>query len=244
MLDWLLAPIDAMRPHDINGAVAWHARMMTLAWGVLVPCGILTARFLKLWPGQPWPQELDHPGWWHLHRVLQYLAGALTLAALALILTRGGASGATTPHRVLGWSLVALAVLQFTGAWLRGSKGGPAAPAPDGSIRGDHYDMTPRRLAFEYAHKFGGYIALGLACGAITTGLWQANAPRWMWLVIGGWWIACITLFFVLQRRGLAFDTYQAHWGTDAAHPGNRRPPIGFGIRRHPVTPLAGQDTK
>ena len=53
-----------------------------------------------------------------------------------------------------------------------------------------------------------------------------------MWLVIGGWWLACLIVFGVLQRRGLAFDTYQAHWGADPVHPGNRRPPIGFGIRR------------
>lgn len=242
MLDWLMAPFDAMRAHEIHGAIAWHARLMTLAWGVLVPSGILAARFLKRWPGQRWPQELDHPGWWHLHRVFQHLAGALTLAALALILVPAGGTGASLLHRMFGWSLVALMGLQFTSAWLRGSKGGPATPAPDGSLRGDHYDMTLRRCVFEFAHKFGGYLALLAAFGAIVTGLWHANAPRWMWLLIGGWWIVGIGVFAHLQKRGLAFDTYQAHWGADATHPGNRRKPIGFGIRREPMTPLPGGD--
>lgn len=237
MLDWLLAPIDALRPHDVQGVLAWHARLMTLAWAILVPCGILAARFLKLWPGQNWPERLDHPGWWHLHRACQYLAGALTLAGLALILARSQTGGALSLHILLGWSVIALASLQFASAWLRGSKGGPTAPASDGSWRGDHYDMTPRRVVFEYVHKFGGYGVALVAASALLSGLWQANAPRWMWLVILCWWLVCLALFVHFQRRGCAFDTYQAHWGTDPIHPGNVRPPIGFGIRRQPGTP-------
>ena len=232
MLDWLMASIDASRPHDVGFAVSWHARSMTLAWGVLAPCGILAARFLKLWPKQKWPERLDHPGWWHLHRACQYLAGFLTLLALALILNRPGRGSQTAIHGALGWTVILLAAVQFSGAWLRGSKGGPTAPAADGSWRGDHYDMTPRRIAFEYVHKFGGYVAVLIAAGAIVSGLWRANAPHWMWLTIGGWWSFALTLFIALQRRGMAFDTYQAHWGADAVHPGNRRKPVGFGVRR------------
>jgi hypothetical protein len=236
MLDWLLAPIDALRPHNVAGPLAWHARAMTLAWGILVPCGILSARFLKLWPGQKWPERLDHPGWWHLHRILQYLAGALTVTGLAMVLTMSPRHGAGIIHWLLGWSVIGLATLQFTGAWLRGSKGGPTAPARDGSWHGDHYDMTRRRIAFEYAHKFGGYLAALTAIAAILTGLWQANAPRWMWLTLVGWWIGCGLCFLILQRSGRAFDTYQAHWGTSVTHPGNRRAPIGLGVRRLPPT--------
>ena len=232
MLEWLLASVDASRAHDVPALLAWHARVMTMAWGVLVPLGILAARFLKLWPGQNWPERLDHPGWWHVHRAFQYLAGLLTLLGLGLVLAWRTRGGPVSGHMLLGWSVFGLAGVQFASAWLRGTKGGPTAPAPDGSWRGDHYDMSPHRVAFEYVHKVGGYLALLLAMMAVLTGLWQANAPRWMWLGIGGWWLACLIVFVVLQRRGLAFDTYQAHWGADPVHPGNRRPPIGFGIRR------------
>ncbi len=227
-----MAPIDAARAQDVPALLAWHARLMTMGWGVLVPCGIVAARFLKLWPGQNWPERLDHPGWWHMHRVCQYLAGVLTLVGLGLILSRPGRGSMDTLHSFIGWSVVALAGLQFASAWLRGSKGGPTAPAPNGSWRGDHYDMTPRRIVFEYVHKFGGYLAALLAAAAIVSGLWQANAPVWMWLFIGLWWVICLAAFLHFQQRGLAFDTYQAHWGVEPVHPGNRRPPIGFGIRR------------
>ena len=233
MPEWLFAALDSTRVHDVPAALAWHARAMTLAWGILAPCGIVAARFLKLWPGQNWPERLDHPGWWHIHRACQYGAGGLSVVGLALILSRPGWSGLATVHGLLGWSVVALAALQFVSAWLRGSKGGPTAPNPDGSWRGDHYDMTARRIAFEYVHKFFGYFAVLLAAAAIASGLWHANAPVWMALAIGLWWALCLAVFLHLQWRGRAFDTYQAHWGADPVHPGNRRPPIGFGIRRH-----------
>ena len=232
MPEWLFAPIDASRAHDVSFFMAWHARVMTLAWGILVPFGVITARFLKLWPGQNWPERLDHPGWWHIHRACQYCAGVLTLIGLGLIISRQGRGDMWTIHALMGWSVIALAGLQFASAWLRGSKGGPTAPNADGSWRGDHYDMTSRRIAFEYVHKSVGYIVMLLAASAIVVGLWQANALVWMWIIIGLWWIFCLAAFFYLQRRGLAFDTYQAHWGADPAHPGNRRPPIGLGIRR------------
>jgi len=53
-----------------------------------------------------------------------------------------------------------------------------------------------------------------------------------MWLSIGLWWAALIVVFVLLQRRGMAVDTYQAIWGDDPAHPGNRLPHPGWGVRR------------
>jgi hypothetical protein len=232
MLDWWLAPIDAARPHDVAWHVSWHARAMVAAWGGLVPVGILAARFFKVLPGQDWPRELDNRAWWNAHRAAQYSAGALMLAGLALVWV-WGAGVASAPHMRLGWAALALAGVQFLAAWARGTKGGPTDPAPDGSLRGDHYDMTPRRLAFEYVHKAAGYAALACAMAAILTGLWQANGPRWMWAALMLWWTALIVAATFWQRRGMAVDTYQAIWGPDPRHPGNRRAPTGFGMRRH-----------
>lgn len=224
-----MAPIDPGRAHAVGFAVAWHARAMVLGWGVLVPLGIIAARFFKVLPGQDWPRDLDNPVWWAAHRGCQYGSGILMLAGLALVWS---GAGATALHARLGWGALMLAGVQFAGAWLRGSKGGPTAPAPDGSLRGDHYDMTPRRLVFEVVHKAAGYAALACAIAAILTGLWHANGPRWMWAVLLLWWSGLAVLTALLQRRGLALDTYQAIWGPDPRHPGNRRRPIGLGIRR------------
>jgi hypothetical protein len=152
------------------------------------------------------------------------------------LVLRGDLSiGSSGTHTIFGWAVVLLAVGQFLGGWLRGSKGGPTEPHPDGSLRGDHYDMTPRRIAFEYLHKIGGYSALAIAIGAVVTGLWRANAPNWMWVTLGFWWLALLIAGILLQRAGRAIDTYQAIWGPDQTHPGNSRRPIGIGIRRRQV---------
>lgn len=233
MIEWLITPIDVSRAHDIPALLAWHARLMTLAWAILVPLGIIMARFFKVTRAQRWPEELDNAFWWNQHRLLQYASGIITVAALMLILVfRSGAANAAGLHGLLGWVVIALAVIQFTSSWLRGSKGGPTALAEDGSLRGDHYDMTLRRRVFEYVHKSVGYLAVAIATGAIVTGLWQANAPRWMWLVITLWWLIMLAAFAMLQRQGRAIDTYQAIWGPDTVHPGNQIPPIGWGIKR------------
>jgi hypothetical protein len=192
----------------------------------------MVARFFKIAPGQDWPRALDDPRWWFIHRFCQYTALAFTVVAAALILWRLGGPKLRTGHGLMGWALLCVAALQLFGGLMRGEKGGPTAPAPDGSLRGDHYDMTPRRILFERAHKSLGYVALALGLACVVAGLWIANAPRWMWIVIAGWAALWGTLFAIFQRRGMAVDTYQAIWGPDPALPGAGRPPIGWGVRR------------
>jgi hypothetical protein len=199
---------------------------MVLAWGALFPLGVLVARFYKITPRQDWPRELDNKAWWHAHLTLQYAGGGALLGALALILLAGGAGDST--HAYLGWVITGIAALQFAAGWLRGTKGGPTEP----ELRGDHFDMTPRRLAFEHFHKTAGYALLAFAAWGILSGMWMANAPLWMWLGLGLWWTLLIAAFVVLQRRGQAIDTYQAIWGPDPDLPGNQRKPIGWGVIR------------
>ncbi len=228
MIEWLLAPVDPDRAHEVSTYVSWHGRLMVLAWGALFPIGILSARFWKITPRQDWPRELDNQLWWRAHLRLQYTGGVAMLAGLAIVLL--SETGDST-HAYLGWVIMGFAALQFLAGWLRGTKGGPT----DTRLRGDHFDMTSRRLAFEHFHKIAGYALLALAAWGITSGLWQANAPVWMWASLVLWWSILITTFVILQRRGMAVDTYQAIWGPDPSLPGNQRPPIGWGVTRHSV---------
>ena len=230
-MEWLLAPIDPTRAHDVGFYVSWHARLMVLGWAFLFPAGILAARFFKIMPGQNWPAELDNQVWWITHLSSQYVGGIVVLFGVVLIFF-GGASGAGLWHAVLGWTAISICGLQFLSGWARGSKGGPTAPSADGSERGDHFDMSSRRRAFEYYHKFVGYAGLLISWLAILTGLWIANAPVWMWVSIVTWWILLVVVFAALQSRGRCHDTYQAIWGDDPKLPGLQRPPIGIGVRR------------
>ena len=68
--------------------------------------------------------------------------------------------------------------------------------------------------------------------GVMVAGLLLADAPRWMPLALGLWWLSLLGLAWQWQKQGRCIDTYQAIWGPDARHPGNHLPPIGWGIRR------------
>ncbi len=232
MLEWLLAPMDASRAHDVGWHISWHARSMVLAWGVLAPVGVIVARYFKIVPSQNWPRRLDHHLWWNTHRICQYGACALMLAGLWIILNAPSSGASYSPHWFLGWASLCLALVQIMGGLLRGTKGGPTDPAIDGSLHGDHYDMTPRRLLFEAVHKSAGYVALLMSALAILSGLWQANAPNWMMAGILLWWAILAVSCVLFQRRNMAVDTYQAIWGPDPSLPGNQRKPIGLGITR------------
>ncbi|MEM7720402.1 MAG: cytochrome b561 domain-containing protein [Pseudomonadota bacterium] len=225
-MDWLLAPIDPSRAHEVGFAVSWHARAMVLGWGVLAPLAVLIARFFKVLPGQDWPREVDNLVWWRSHWMGQSVVLGLTAIGLSLVWPIN--FSAMTLHNWLGLVLIAFLFLQVLLGVFRGSKGGPTEPDP----RGHHYDMTKWRHMFEALHKSLGYAALVLAVVVILTGLWKANGPVWMWGMLGVWWVVLIAAFVALQKRGMAIDTYQAIWGADPKHPGNQLPQPGWGVRR------------
>ena len=231
-MEWLMAPIDGTRPHDVGVLMAWHGRTMVFAWAFLIPVGVLLARFFKVMPGQDWPNELDNKTWWQAHWTLQHLGAVLTLLGLALVLVETSGRSGRIGHWLPGYAVVVACILMVVAGWLRGTKGGPTDPAADGSLAGDHYDMTRRRILFETVHKALGYLVLAASVAAMFTGLWYSNGARWMFVALGLWWLLLTGVFTLLQRRGMALDTYQAIWGTDRRHPGNRIKPIGWGIRR------------
>lgn len=231
MWDWLLSPMDASRVHEVGTAISWHGRSMVIAWGVLAPLAVIIARFFKVWPGQDWPREVDNLAWWRTHWIGQSVVLALSVLGFVLVLPADLQN--MSLHNQLGYGVLALLVLQVLLGLFRGSKGGPTSPAADGSLRGHHYDMTPWRLVFEAVHKSTGYALLVLAAATILLGLSKANGPNWMWVTLILWWAGLACVFVILQRRGMAIDTYQAIWGTDPSHPGNTRPHPGWGVRRY-----------
>lgn len=236
--NWLLTPISGAYEHHISTGVAWHGRLMALAWAVLMPAGFVVARFYKITPSQDWPRQLDNPFWFVSHRRLGYVVGILTIVALAFGLWgKGGLILWQSHHAIAGWALVALTCFQIGGSLLRGTHGGPIdpftrQPRPPEKWPGDHFSLTPRRVFFEYSHKLVGYLIVPLAAWTVVGGLHAADAPRWMWIVIGIWTLMCVGAFVRLQSIGKCVDTYQAIWGLDETLPGYRRKPIGWGINR------------
>jgi len=156
--EWLLQPIDSTRIHDVGFQVAWHGRFMTFAWAILVPLGVVVARYYKITAKQDWPNVVDNRFWWRCHLIFQISASVLTIVALILMWQLRDFKWTGSYHFLLGWLIAALAAAQLIGGFLRGSRGGPEDLASKGSLRGDHYDMTRRRLVFEVFHKTTQYI--------------------------------------------------------------------------------------
>lgn len=205
-----------------------HAALMAVAWLVLAPLGALLARFFKITPRQDWPRQLDNRFWWYGHLTCGY--GAVAVALLSVWLVVDGTGGFEfSAHGILGSAVLCLAVLQVLSGWLRGSKGGPtdtqAKHDDPATWRGDHYDMTSRRRAFEAWHKTAGYGVLALAIPAIVTGLeisaWLDPGLTWLLALL----LVLLVVYVLLERAGLAVSTYRAIWGPDESHPGNRRDP-------------------
>ncbi len=236
--DWWLQPLSGAASHAVNPEVYWHARLMVLAWGVLLPLGVLLARYFKVLPSQNWPSRLDNKLWWHAHRSLQWLG--LLLATLGLFVVwphAPAASPLARAHGWLGWGLMGLGWLQLLSGLVRGSKGGPGEP----SMAGDHYAMTPHRVWFERLHKSLGWLLIFSAMGVILAGLVLADAPRWMPALLLAWWAGLVVLALRWQSQGRCMDTYQAIWGPDLSHPGNQLRPIGWGVHRPLTTYHHGQ---
>lgn len=224
-----MAPLSGSLSHHMEPWAYWHARLMVLGWGVLLPVGALVARYFKVTRRQRWPQELDNKAWWHAHRVLQW--GGIGAMSLGAWLAWGQGNDSRTVaqiHAWAGWTLVGLGWLQVAAGLSRGTKGGPTAA----QMRGDHYDMTPHRIWFERFHKGLGWLAVLAAWAVLALGLVTADAPRWMALALAAWWLALAGAAWHWQRQGRCLDTYQAIWGPDPQHPGNRLKPIGWGVRR------------
>jgi hypothetical protein len=230
LLAWFSTPLSGQTNHDIAGWTAWHARLMVLSWGILIPIGAIAARFYKVTETQDWPSQLDNKTWWHMHRWLQGLGVMAMTVGIWLVFGTGTRNGiAAWIHVVLGWSVCAVGWLQVVAGILRGSKGGRT----DVRVRGDHYDMTNWRRRFERLHKGLGWLAIVVAIPTIAVGLKVSDAPRWMAFVMIIWWAGLAVWFVRLQLQGRCIDTYQAIWGPDEEHPGNRIPPIGWGISRY-----------
>ncbi len=192
-----------------------HAGLMLTAWMLVLPAGIVIARFFKVTVRQDYPRVLDNRLWFRTHVVMQYAGVICTTLGLALAWFHTGRLNLSMPHTLLGLSAVALGWLQIIWGVRRGSKGGPTDPA---GMRGDHYDMTPHRRVFEWIHRGGGYLALLLALGAAWSGLRLVNAPDWIsWILLLFPLLFATAFWFLSRQRWRVTSSYAAIWGP--AHP-------------------------
>ena len=203
-----------------------HAALMCAAWLLLLPSGAMIARFCKVTRRQDWPRVVDNQLWWRLHRVLQYAGIGCALAGFVVAWRATGGLDASLLHVQVGLFVLSLALLQVASTWFRGNKGGPtgdgADPQRPETWRGDHYDMTRRRRAFEAWHKTAGWVSMPVALLAVLLGLRLYGWPQAICILALSLVAVQVMLFARLSRSSRRIGTYQAIWGPDPSHPGNR----------------------
>lgn len=225
VIDINLATGEVRRP-----GTAWvlliHGGIMLLAWGVVAPVVALVARFCKVAKGQGFPRRLDNRFWWCAHLYGNTAVVVLSWLAVALLWVSFNGPAIDSVHETVGMLVLCLGIWQLCWGIGRGTKGGPtgkgADPLNPETWRGDHYDMTPRRRVFETVHKTSGYLVLLLTVLTVFSGLIELKAG-WAWmLAYAAWILVYLLLFRVFSLKGARVDTYQAIWGLDKRHPGNR----------------------
>jgi hypothetical protein len=120
-------------------AIIWlaHGVCMALAWGVMVPTGIVTARHFKGLPGDA--------TWFKRHRAIQMCAVVIAVAGLIFaVVGHGDGIHFTTPHSWVGLFAMLIAFIQPLAICFRGHKPEEGEP------------KTTYRLAWEITHKWGG----------------------------------------------------------------------------------------
>lgn len=172
-----------------------HGWLMAVAWGVLIPAGIVIARHGR------WLLS-GSARWFHLHRAIQVLGLACALSGFIIIFyavkeATGTSVSAFTTHRRMGISAMTLGLFQLTALVFR--------PHPG----------TRFRLHWELVHHWVGRAAAVVATANIYWGIIRVRG-------LGAWAVATYSVVWgLIVAAGLAGDAWlmwRGRW--DWRHPG------------------------
>ncbi|KAL8054527.1 hypothetical protein ABFX02_05G142000 [Erythranthe guttata] len=146
----LLMRGSAEAEEDLRPVLAVHGFMMFLAWGILLPAGILAARYLK---------HVKDDSWYRIHVYLQY--SGLAIVFLGFLFAVAELRGLTldSVHVKFGMLAILLAVAQPMNAYLR----------PKKAAIGE--ESSRKRIVWEYTHIITGRCALVVGFAALISGL-------------------------------------------------------------------------
>ncbi|KAI3454238.1 hypothetical protein Pfo_010901 [Paulownia fortunei] len=146
----LLMHGSAEAEEDLRPVLAVHGFMMFLAWGILLPGGILAARYLK---------HVKDDSWFRIHVNLQY--SGLAIVFLGFLFAVAELRGLTlnSLHVKFGMLAILLAVAQPVNAYLR-----PKKPASG-------EEASSKRLIWEHTHIIVGRCAIVVGIAALVSGM-------------------------------------------------------------------------
>lgn len=165
---WLKGSTEAVE--DLRPVLAVHGFMMFVAWGILLPGGIMSARYLKHVKGDQWYQ---------IHVYLQYSGIAIILLGVLFAAAELRGFFVTSVHVKFGLTAIILALVQPINAYMR-----PKKPA-NGEV------ASRNRIIWEYFHVITGRCAIAVGIVALYTGMkhlghryGDEDAERLTWALI------------------------------------------------------------
>lgn len=181
-----------------------HGVLSAVSWGVLMPMGVMVARYLKVFKG-------GNPAWFYLHAAIQTSAYGVGVAGWATGLKLGGDSVGIkyNGHRNIGITLFVFATLQVFALLLR--------PKPDNKYR----------IYWNFYHQGIGYSVIILSIINVYKGL-DILDPEKKWkntytgIIISLGVIAAVfealTWFIVLKRKK---EDKRTHAGANGSYGAN-----------------------
>lgn len=146
----LLMRGSAEAEQDLRPVLAVHGFMMFLAWGILLPGGILAARYLKHVKGDQW---------YKIHVYLQYSGLSIVLLALLFAVAELRGLRTNSLHVKFGFTAIFLACVQPLNAYFR-----PKRPA-------NGEEVSSKRILWEYFHVIVGRLAIVAGVAALISGM-------------------------------------------------------------------------
>lgn len=162
-----------------------HGSLMLIAWGALLPSGVITAHFLKHRPNALW---------FKIHRAAQITGLLIAIIAWIIALSRfsvfGGKANAASIHGGLGMTVMTLGILQPVNAFLRPHVH-PDTP------------KTKGRVYWENLHKGSGYTAVCLAVLTVVLGTTLLPDPgdQIAFQIMYGVVVVCLISLLVWMKR-------------------------------------------
>eukprot|EP00268_Persea_americana_P017168 TRINITY_DN18215_c0_g2_i1.p1 TRINITY_DN18215_c0_g2~~TRINITY_DN18215_c0_g2_i1.p1 ORF type:complete len:910 (+),score=135.36 TRINITY_DN18215_c0_g2_i1:286-3015(+) len=184
----LLMRGSAEAEQDLRPVLAVHGFMMFVAWGILLPGGILAARYLK---------HVKGDGWYKIHVYLQYSGILIILLGVLFAAAELRGFFINSAHVKFGITAIVLACMQPVNAYLR-----PKKPA-------NGEEISSKRLLWEYLHVIVGRCAIVAGMAALVSGMRHLGERYGDEDVQGLNW-ALILWFLVIALIGL----YLEYWET------------------------------
>ncbi|KAK6129563.1 hypothetical protein DH2020_036692 [Rehmannia glutinosa] len=183
----LLMRGSAEAEEDLRPVLAVHGFMMFLAWGILLPGGILAARYLK---------HVKDDNWYRIHVNLQYSGLAIVFLGFLFAVAELRGLNLDSLHVKFGMVAILLAVAQPVNAYLRPKKPGPGEEA------------CSKRVIWEYSHIIIGRCAIVVGIAALISGMkhlgeryGDENVHGLSWALIVWFLIGALTVIYLEYRE-------------------------------------------